>query len=288
MRTTTTDTGMGRPGSTAGDEVLVNAEWLDARLDDPSVRVIEVDVGRAAYDAGHIEGAVLWDVYADLKDDDYRPVDAPALERLLGRTGISSESTLVFYGYTSAIGVWLMQLHEHPDIRLLDCSRDAWRAEGRPWTDVMATPRPTEYRLPRPRIGMRASRRDVCEAIGRHDTVVLDVRSDNEYTGERFWPSGGSQPGGRAGHVPTALHLPLGDLYDGRGAFSDEGSLRRAFAPVVENDRREVITYCTIGGRASTAWFVLTHLLGRDNVRVYDGSWAEWGLTPGAPVATGT
>ena len=287
MRTTTTDTGMGRPGSTAGDEVLVNAEWLDARLDDPSVRVIEVDVGRAAYDTGHIEGAVLWDVYADLKDDDYRPVDGPALEQLLGRTGVSSESTLVFCGYASAIGVWLMQLHGQADVRLLDCSRDAWLAEGRPWTDVTATPRSTEYRLPRPRVGMRASRKDVREAIGRRDTVLLDVRSDDEYTGERFWPSGGSQPGGRAGHVPTALHLPLRDIHDERGAFLDEASLRQAFASVAEDDRREVIIYCTIGGRASTAWFVLAHLLGRDNIRVYDGSWAEWGLTPGAPVATG-
>jgi thiosulfate/3-mercaptopyruvate sulfurtransferase len=288
MPTATTDTGMGRQGSAVGGEALVRAEWLEARLDDPSVRVIEVDVGRATHDAGHIDGAVLWDVYADLKDDNYRPVDRTALERLLGRTGISPESTLVFCGYASAIGVWLMQLHGHADVRLLNCSRDAWLAEGRPWTDVTATSRRTEYRLPRPRVGMRASRRDVRGAIGRSDTVLLDVRSDDEYTGERFWPSGGSQPGGRAGHVPTALHLPLGDLHDERGAFLDDASLRQAFAPVVGQDFREVITYCTIGGRASTAWFVLAHLLGRDNVRVYDGSWAEWGLTPGVPIATGT
>jgi thiosulfate/3-mercaptopyruvate sulfurtransferase len=287
MRTAATDTEKGRWGSTAIDEVLVSAEWLEARLEDPSVTVIEVDVGRATHDAGHIEGAVLWDVYADLKDDKYRPVDVRALERLLGRSGISSESTLVFYGYAPAIGVWLMQLHGHPDVRLLDCSRDAWLAEGRPWTDVAATPPQTVYHLPRSRVGLRASRRGVRDAIGRCDTVLLDVRSDSEFTGERFWPSGGSQPGGRAGHVPSALHLPLGVLHDERGAFLDGMSLRHAFAPVMEADCREVITYCTIGGRASTAWFVLAHLLGRDNVRVYDGSWAEWGLTPGAPVATG-
>jgi thiosulfate/3-mercaptopyruvate sulfurtransferase len=105
-----------------------------------------------------------------------------------------------------------------------------------------------------------------------------------EYRGERFWPSGGMEPGGRAGRVPSAVHQPIDDLYDDRGAFRPGTDLRRVFYAVDPGRAGQLITYCTIGGRASTAWFVLTYLLGRDNVRVYDGSWAEWGRMTGTPV----
>ena len=116
-----------------------------------------------------------------------------------------------------------------------------------------------------------------------HATLV-DVRSAAEYRGERFWPSGGMEPGGRAGHVPSAVHQPLDGLYHEDGSFRPAAELRQVFAPAVLEGGGEVIAYCTIGGRAATAWFVLTHLIGRDRVRVYDGSWAEWGRVPDTPV----
>jgi len=110
------------------------------------------------------------------------------------------------------------------------------------------------------------------------------VRSREEYQGERFWPSGGLEPGGRAGHVPSAVHQPIDGLYDDRGAFRDCAALRGVFCAVDLDGADELITYCTIGGRACTAWFVLTYLLGRESVRVYDGSWAEWGRMADTPV----
>jgi len=272
------------PGPVTGDGVLVSPSWLEARLSDPAVRVVEVDVSRLAYDQWHIDGAVLWNVYADLKDDSYRPADATALGRLLGRSGIDAGTTVVFYGYAPALGFWLMKLHGHPDVRILDCSRDAWQREGRPCSAAATAPASTGYVLPEPDEGLRADHTAVLRAIGDPGAAVLDVRSLEEYLGERFWPSGGMEPGGRAGHVPSAVHQPIGDLYDDRGSFRAASDLRGAFSAVDLGGDGELITYCTIGGRASTAWFVLTYLLGRDRVRVYDGSWAEWGRMDDTPV----
>ena len=191
---TATDASTPRPGTSDG--VLVDPGWLHAHLSDPRVRVVEVDVSAAAYNDWHVDGAVLWNVYADLKDADYRLAGAAALEQLVARSGIGPDSTVVFYGYAPALGLWLMTLYGHPDVRILDCSRDTWRAGGHPCSTATSEPPPGGFRL-----------------------------------------------GGE-----------------------------------------ELITYCTIGGRAATGWFVLTHLIGRDRVRVYDGSWAEWGRIPDTPV----
>jgi thiosulfate/3-mercaptopyruvate sulfurtransferase len=117
--------------------------------------------------------------------------------------------------------------------------------------------------------------------------TLVDVRSAAEYRGERFWPSGGMEPGGRAGRVPSAVHQPIDGLYDEDGSFRGAAELSQVFSSVGLDGTGELITYCTIGGRAATAWFVLTHLLGRDHVRVYDGSWAEWGRMTGTPVECG-
>ena len=272
------------PRTRTGRDVLVDRQWLHAHLDDPGVRVVEVDVSPAAYRDWHIDGAVLWNVYADLKDADYRTVDAAAVERLMARSGISRDSTVVFYGYAPALALWLMKLYGHRDVRILDCSRDTWRAEGRPWSTDARQPASTGYHLGPEDAGLRADLAAVRDAIGQPGITLVDVRSAAEYQGERFWPSGGLEPGGRAGHVPSAVHQPIDGLLNADGSFRGAAELRAAFAPSVVAGRGELVTYCTIGGRAATAWFVLTYLLGRDQVRVYDGSWAEWGRTSSVPV----
>jgi len=190
----------------------------------------------------------------------------------------------VFHGYAPALGLWLMKLYGHHDVRILDCSREAWRNEGHPVSSQPSEPAPAGYTLPGPDPRLRAGHAEVRDAIGRPGRTLVDVRSGDEYRGERFWPSGGLEPGGRAGHVPSAVHQPIDGLYDERGAFVGAAALRTVFSAVNLDGEDELITYCTIGGRACTAWFVLSYLLGRDQVRVYDGSWAEWGRMPRTPV----
>jgi thiosulfate/3-mercaptopyruvate sulfurtransferase len=274
----------GKAGTGPGASVLVTPQWLAAHLADPLVRVVEVDVSPAAYNDWHVDGAVLWNVYADLKDADYRLADAAALARLIARSGISPDSTVVFYGYAPALALWLMKLYGHVDVRILDCSRDTWRNAGHPCASTATEPPAGGLHLGAENPRIRADHAAVLAAIGKPGATTADVRSAAEYAGERFWPSGGMEPGGRAGHVPGAVHQPVDGLYNPDGSFRSAADLRRVFAPAVLDGDGELITYCTIGGRAATAWFVLSYLLGRDHVRVYDGSWAEWGRLPGTPV----
>ena len=276
---------------TVDHDLLVDAAWLAAHLSDPLLRVVEVDVSITAYEDWHVEGADVWNIYTDLKTPDFRPVGEAEVTALLARSGITPDATVVFYGYGPAFGLWLMESHGHADARILDCSRETWRASGYP-TAVGAPPERAATRPHEPLLGdprLRAGRAQVQSAITDPSVTLLDVRSRAEFAGECFWPSGGNEPGARAGHVPTAVHNPLDNstgLYDERGAFRPPAELREVFTAVDLDAVGEVITYCTIGGRAATAWFVLSHLLGRTDVRVYDGSWAEWGRLSDTPVQT--
>ncbi len=265
-------------------DARVDAAWIASHIDDPSVRLVEIDVSAAAYNAGHLPGAVLWNAYTDLRHPDYSPISADELQELLRKSGVTSETTVVFYGYGAQLGFWLLTAHGHERVRLMDGSREQWRATGRDWSTDVPVPARSEYAL-HAQDAFFSSKADVQEMIGEPNRVVLDTRSKAEFDGERFWPSGATAGAGRAGHVPGAVHVPIELLRNDDGSYKDAGEMRQALLDRGVTPDAEVVTYCTIGNRASQAWYALRYLLGYKNVRVYYGSWAEWGTVAGMPIA---
>lgn len=280
---------------TARDEVLVSPDWLEARLGDADLRIVEVDVTGAAHGEGHIPGAVLWNIYSDLKDPEYHLRDAASLHEVIRAAGIGPRSTVVFYGYAPAMGFWLMKVFGHENARVLDASRAQWRDAGRPWTATPSAVERAVYDLPVPDASLCTGRSEIEAAIGDPARVILDVRTDLEYQGERFWPSGAPEATGRPGHVPSATLLPASLVVDDDGCYLPTEELMQVVSEHGLTPNRSVISYCTIGGRACAMWLALTYLLGYEHASVYAGSWAEWGMladtpveaTPSVPAAAG-
>jgi thiosulfate/3-mercaptopyruvate sulfurtransferase len=262
----------------------VDADWLVGHLDDSTVRVIEVYVSRARYDQGHVPGAVLWNIYGDLHHPDYSPINKDEIEQLLSKSGISPSCNVVVYGYAPYLGLWLLKSCGHEHVRVLNATRDSWLSEGRPWTTDVSRDLRSSYSLPAGEAIAFASLDSVLAAIGQPGRTIVDVRSQAEYEGQRFWPSGATEGAGRAGHAPGAVNLPIEVLRAEDGSFKSAQDLSRILTDKGISETDSLITYCTVGGRAAEAWFVLTHLLDRHDVRVYLGSWAEWGTRTDTPV----
>jgi thiosulfate/3-mercaptopyruvate sulfurtransferase len=266
---------------------LVEPEWLADHIDDPRIRVIEIDVNRTAFDSGHIPGALLWNVYADLLEPNYRIIDRPAFATLLARAGVRPDTTVVVYGYAASLGFWMLQHYGFTRMAFLNGSRRKWLDAQLP-TSTSAPEVPettfTEADFGPVQDDIRATHVDVGQAIGKPDVRLMDVRSTLEYTGERFWPSLPPEGEQRGGHVPGAVLMPIEDTWSADGSFKSPAELHALYTSRGFTPDSEVITYCAVGGRASQAWFVLTYVLGYPRVRVYDGSWIEWGLLPGVPV----
>jgi len=277
---------MATQGSTgaAGLWPIVDVSWIASHGGDAEVRLVEVDVSRAAYEEGHIPDAVLWNAYSDLRDADYRPIGHAEFQRLLSRSGIEPDTTLVFYGYGAALGFWLMKAHGHRDVRMLEGSRERWAQAGMQWSTDVAAPVESSYPLAAASGDVLASRADVEAASADAGQVLLDVRAELEYEGERFWPSGVTADAGRAGHVPGAISVPIDLLRNEDETLKSPDELRRVLEAAGVASEKRVIAYCTIGNRASQAWFALKYLLGYPDVSVYYGSWVEWGKIADTPV----
>jgi len=280
---------MSEPNGYANNDALVSTEWLAQNLRAPGIKLIEVDVNPAAYDGGHIEGAVGWDWKRDLQDPTVRDLASRAsLERKLGERGASPGDTILLYGdnnnWFAAYAYWALKYYGHDDVKLVNGGRVKWEAEGRPYTTDVPQVQATQYRFSgEPREDLRAYRDQVLAGIGK--VGLVDVRSPGEFSGELLAPENLPQEGAqRGGHIPTAINVPWATAVKEDGTFKSADELRSIYGGKGLQPEREVIAYCRIGERSAHTWFVLAELLGYPQVRNYDGSWTEWGSTIRVPI----
>jgi thiosulfate/3-mercaptopyruvate sulfurtransferase len=280
------DRGYARP------DLLVSTDWVAGHLEDPEVRIIESNEDALLYSSGHIPGAVEVDWTTDLNDQLVRDyLNQDGFQELMRRKGVKRGTTVVFYGdknnWWACYAFWVFQLFGHSNARIMDGGRLKWEREGRPMTTDVPVYPVTDYAAPR--------RDDKAERIFRDGVLrhteskhpLVDVRSPEEYSGERLHMEGYPNEGAlRGGHIPGAKSVPWARAInpeDGTFKTADElGAIYRDEQGLKPDD--DIVVYCRIGERSSHTWFVLSHLLGFGLVRNYDGSWTEWGNLVGAPI----
>ncbi|SDG12319.1 thiosulfate sulfurtransferase [Blastococcus aurantiacus] len=270
------------------NDVLVTVDWVQEHLGQPGIVFVEVDEDTSAYDGGHIEGAVKLDWKQDLQDPlrrDY--LDKSAFEALLSSRGISNDDTVVLYGgnnnWFAAYAYWYFKIYGHRDVKLMDGGRKKWELDGRPLSKDAVQRPATQYVASEPDLSIRAFRDEVVAAIGSKNLV--DVRSPDEFSGKILAPAHLPQEQSqRAGHVPTAINIPWSKAANEDGTFKSDEQLAALYGEQGFDDSLETIAYCRIGERSSHTWFVLSELLGKKNVKNYDGSWVEYGSLVGVPI----
>jgi thiosulfate/3-mercaptopyruvate sulfurtransferase len=276
----------------ANPDALVSTEWLDEYLDDPDVRVIEVDEDTTAYEKGHIRGAVGWNWNTDLHTAvgrDYKDQDGFA--ELLADAGVGDTTTVVLYGgnnnWFAAYAYWLLKLRGFDDVKLLNGGRKKWELESRELVaEVPSYPRSEHVFLGEERPEIRAMRDEVISKVG--SVGLVDVRSPEEFRGEKLAPDHLPQEQAQVpGHIAGAANIPWVKAANDDGTFKSADELKALYEAEGITGDREVIAYCRIGERSSHTWFALQELLGFDDVKNYDGSWTEYGSLVGAPVEMG-
>ena len=274
----------------AHPEILVTTQWLAENLD--SVTVVESNEDILLYDTGHIPGAVKLDWHTELNHPlrrDY--LESEAFAKLMDQKGIGRDDTVVLYGdrsnWWATYAFWVFKLFGHENVLLLDGGRNKWIAEGGALTKEVPVRDSKSYPVVlRQDQHIRAFRDEVLAHIG---SPLVDVRSPEEYTGERLhMPDFPNEGATRGGHIPTAASIPWSKSIQADETFRPLAELEQLYFEATGFDRSsDFIAYCRIGERSSHTWFVLKYLLGVENVRNYDGSWTEWGNLVGVPIAIG-
>ncbi|MFF4651843.1 sulfurtransferase [Streptomyces sp. NPDC001380] len=273
-------------------DVLVDADWVQAHLDDPKVVIVEVDEDTSAYDKNHIRNAVRIDWRKDLQDPVRRDfVDQAGFERLLSEKGIANDDTVVLYGgnnnWFASYAYWYFKLYGHESVKLLDGGRKKWELDSRDLVAEVPERPATEYRAKAQDTSIRAFRDDVVAAIGSANLV--DVRSPDEFSGRLLAPAHLPQEQSqRPGHVPSARNIPWSKNANDDGTFKSDEELKALYEAEGVDLSQDTIAYCRIGERSALTWFVLHELLDQSSVRNYDGSWTEYGSLVGVPIELGS
>ncbi|MFG3056584.1 sulfurtransferase [Kitasatospora sp. NPDC048239] len=272
-------------------DVLVDADWVQAHLDDPKVVIVEVDEDTSAYEKNHIRNAVRIDWKSDLQDPVRRDfIDQAGFEALLSAKGIANDQIVVLYGgnnnWFASYAYWYFKLYGHGDVRLLDGGRKKWELDSRDLVAEVPVRTATEYKAQAVDSSIRAFRDDVVAAIGNLNLV--DVRSPDEFSGKLLAPAHLPQEQSqRPGHVPSARNIPWAKNANDDGTFKSDDELKALYEAEGIDLAKDTIAYCRIGERSALTWFVLHELLGQENVKNYDGSWTEYGSLVGVPIELG-
>ena len=274
----------------ARPESIVETEWVYEHLDDPSVRLVEVDVDTNVFDHGHISGAVGWNWQSQLQQGMVRDlIDKEGMQKLLSDSGISNSTTVILYGdnnnWFACWAFWQLKYYGHQDVRIMNGGRIKWELEGKPFVETKTEVDSVPYLAKEPDESLRAYRDQILKALSESAISLVDVRSPDEYSGLLFAPENVPQEGSqRAGHIPGAKNIPWAQATDSDGTFKSYAELLQLYKDNGITGEGNTVTYCRIGERSSHTWFVLTQLLGYSNVSNYDGSWTEWGSIVGAPI----
>ena len=274
---------------TTQQTVVVSTDWVAQHLNDPGIRIVEVDVDTKAYNESHLPNAVGWAWDTQLCDTLRRDIIPKAkFEKLLGDSGIDTKTTVILYGdnnnWFAAWAFWQMKVYGHSDVRLMNGGRKKWIAEGRELTTDAPNISPKTYAAKDADFSIRAFLPEVTKASAERAAQLVDVRSPQEFTGEILAPPGLPETCQRGGHIPGAKSIPWGKACNEDGTFKSAEELRTLYGGAGITGEKPVIAYCRIGERSSHTWFVLKYLLGYKNVKNYDGSWTEWGNLVAAPV----
>ena len=274
----------------AHPDSLVDTQWVADHLGKAGIVLAEVDVDTSAYDSGHIEVSLGWNWQTDLQNTLTRELlTSDEVADLLGRSGISNDTTIVLYGdnnnWFAAWAFWFLRMYGHQDVKLMNGGRVKWVAEGRPITNDVPSPTAVSYSAAAADASLRALRDTVLAAASAGGTQLVDVRSPAEYSGEVIAPENMPQEGAqRSGHIPGAASIPWLTTINDDGTFKSADELTGIYESKGIDGGTDVITYCRIGERSAHTWFALTQLLGFDNVSNYDGSWTEYGSLVGVPI----
>lgn len=274
----------------ANPEVLVSTDWVEEHIDDPDIVIVESDEDILLYEIGHIRNSVKFDWQTELQDQLVRDyVSREDFEALLSERGISNDHAVVFYGdrsnWWACYAFWTFKVLGHEKCLIMDGGRQKWVDEGRGLVKEVPERPKTDYKVSVVDESIRAFRDDVVEHISSGRPLV-DVRSPKEYSGELLHMEAYPQEGAlRGGHIPGAANVPWATAANEDGTFRSADELVEIYekGQGLSKDQ-DVIAYCRIGERSSHTWFVLTYLLGFENVRNYDGSWTEWGNLVRAPI----
>lgn len=273
-------------------KVLVSVDWVEKNLNKTNIRIIEVDYDPANYYQGHIPNSTLIDWKKDMNDPLIRDIlKKEDFEKLMGKLGIKNDTTVILYGdfnnWFAAFAFWVMKYYGHKDVRLMNGGRKKWIEEDKPLTKDIPNFPQSKYIASEPNEKIRTYLDYVKSSLSyiNYDKVLVDVRSPKEFTGEILAPPEYPNEGGqRGGHIPKAINIPWSLVVNEDGTFKPYNEIKEIYEKKGITKDKEIIVYCRIGERASFTWFVLTYLLGYSNVKVYDGSWSEWGNMVKLPI----